>query len=144
MAAEIKGMVVFEEASGCLLLEHGEGSERVPVVWPDGASWRADPPAVVLRGQPIEPGSLVEGTGGYLPNEQVADLAGTAVANAAGACAGATGEIAYFNPGSNVIVVAQHAEYSCPSSRFTVSAIRVAFRPAGTDASEWRVCARSG
>lgn len=103
--AEIKGRVVFDEGSGCLLLEF-EGGGRLPVVWPAGAAWRADPPAVELRGQRIEPGMVVDGGGGYLHYEEVREIAGTAVADAAQACAGPTGEVAVFNRGSAVRVVA--------------------------------------
>jgi len=62
MDADIRGTVVFDEGSGCLLLEL-ENGDRLPVVWPAGASWRADPPAVALQGQLIEPGMSVDGGG---------------------------------------------------------------------------------
>ncbi|HSQ38157.1 MAG TPA: hypothetical protein VLS92_09730 [Acidimicrobiia bacterium] len=105
MDALIRGTVVFDEGSGCLLLEF-EGGGRLPVVWPAGASWRADPPAVELQGQLIEPGVFVEGGGGYLYYEEVREMAGTAVADAAQACAGPTGEVAFFNRGSEVSITA--------------------------------------
>jgi len=106
MEALIRGTVVFDEGSGCVLLEL-EGEHRLPVVWPAGASWRPDPPAVELQGQLIEPGTAVEGGGGYLHYEEVRELAGTAVADAAQACAGPTGEVAFFNRGSDVSISAE-------------------------------------
>ncbi len=104
MAADIRGTLVFDDNSGCLFLE-SENGQRLPVVWPAGASWRADPPAVKLQGQFIEPGSFVEGAGGALQHERVQELAGTAVADAAQECAGPAGEIAFFNIGGDVRVV---------------------------------------
>lgn len=103
MDADITGTVVFDEVAGCLLLEL-ENGDRLPVVWPAGASWRADPPAVALRGRLIEPGMSVDGGGGYLHHEHVREMAGAAVADAAQACAGPTGEVAFFNQGSEVRV----------------------------------------
>lgn len=72
------------------------------VVWPAGASWCVDPPAVELQGQLFEPGMIVEGAGGAFQHEQVEEVAGTAVADAAQACAGPAGEVAFFNLGSEV------------------------------------------
>lgn len=105
MDADIRGTVAFDGGSGCLLLEL-ENGERLPVVWPYGASWRADPPAVELQGQLIEPGTVVEGGGGYLHYEQVRESAGTAVADAAQACAGTSGEVVFFNRDSEVSIIA--------------------------------------
>lgn len=104
MSAEIKGTVVFDKDSGCIFLE-SENGERSPVVWPAGTSWHANPPAVELQGQLIEPGMFVEGAGGALHYERVEELAGTAVADAAEKCAGPTGEVAFFNMGSEVSVL---------------------------------------
>ena len=101
--AEVRGAVKFDENTGCLFLELED--IRYPVVWPAGASWRADSPAVELQGQLIEPGMSVNGGGGYLKYEQVEESAGTVVADAAQACAGPTGEIAFFNIGGDVSVV---------------------------------------
>lgn len=103
MDAQVSGTVVFDEIAGCLYLAHA--NIRNPVVWPAGASWRADPPAVELQGQLIEPGMSVEGGGGYLKYERLKESAGTAVADAAQACAGPTGEVAFFNIGGNVKVI---------------------------------------
>ncbi len=103
MDAEVRGIVVFEENTGCLLLEFE--NRRYPVVWPAGASWQADPPAVELQGQLIKPGMAVDGGGGYLKYEQVKESAGTVVADAAQRCAGPTDEVAFFNLGQDVSVV---------------------------------------
>lgn len=105
MTAEVRGTVVFDEDSGCLFLDTESGG-RLPVVWPAGAAWRSDREAVELHGQLIEPGMFVEGGGGHLHYERVQELAGTAVADAAQACAGPTGEVAFFNMGSDVSVIA--------------------------------------
>ena len=105
MAAIVKGTVVFDKNTGCLFLELE--NIRYPVVWPAGASWQADPPAVKLQGQLIKPGMSVQGGGGYFKYEGVKALAGTVVADAAQACAGPTGEVAFFNIGSDVRVVTE-------------------------------------
>ena len=103
----VRGIVVFDESAGCLYL--GSSSEnRKAVVWPAGASWQADPPAVKIHGQLIEPGMSVEGGGGYVLYESIKAFAGTAVADAAQACAdptGPTADVALFNVGSEVDVV---------------------------------------
>ena len=96
-------MVVYDEVTQCLYLK--AGTERVPVVWPSGASWQEDPPAVVIGDFTINLGEVVKGSGGYLKQNQVSSLAGESVAEAAHACAGPTGEIAFFNRGSSVRVV---------------------------------------
>ena len=75
-----------------------------PVVWPFGASWEPDLPAVVLGAEVFEPGVTVTGGGGWLNRERVESFAGASVANAAAECIGPTGEIAFFNIGSDVEV----------------------------------------
>lgn len=103
MAAEVKGTVLFDDARGCLLL--GLEDVQYPLVWPGGTSWRPDPPGVVLdSGEIVEPGMSVYGGGGYLQREDIAHMAGTAVADAAARCTGPTGEIAIFNIGSTVTI----------------------------------------
>lgn len=105
MAAEVTGGLHFEQTTRCLTLEL-EGV-RYPVVWPAGTTWQDDPPAVVLKnGQTAEPGMTVYGAGGYLYRDHVEQLAGSTVADAAEACAGPTGEIAFFNIASEVDVIA--------------------------------------
>lgn len=81
-----------------------QGDIEYPVVWPAGASWEPDPPSVVLVGQSIEPGATVSGGGGYLSRDHVEQRAGSQVADAAARCAGPTGEIAFFNIGSEIEV----------------------------------------
>ncbi len=104
MAAEVKGVVLYDESTDCLLMEL-EGV-RYPLVWPAGTRWQEDPPAVLLAsGETVLPGMEIYGGGGYLYRDQVAESAGTAVAEAAAGCAGPTGEIAFFNVGSVVEIV---------------------------------------
>jgi hypothetical protein len=104
MAAEVRGILVFDADTGCLLLEL-EGV-RYPLVWPAGTSWSADAAGVRLdTGEMVEPGMTVHGGGGYLQRGGIEHVAGAAVADAAAVCAGPTGEIAIFNPGSTVTIV---------------------------------------
>ena len=105
MAAEVTGVITIDETTDCLLME-SEGGARYPIVWPAGTRWQEDPPAVVLEGgENVDPGMTVYGGGGYLYREHVEELAGTAVAEAAGRCVGPTGEIAFFNIESEVDVI---------------------------------------
>ncbi|MDJ0498247.1 MAG: hypothetical protein QNJ89_10475, partial [Acidimicrobiia bacterium] len=105
MSAEVTGALRLDEAANCVLMEL-EGV-RYPVVWPAGTRWQEDPPAVILKdGETIEIGMAVYGGGGYLNRQQTAQLAGPAVAEAAARCAGPTGEIAFFNIGTAVDVIA--------------------------------------
>ena len=101
MDAEVGGTLAFD--GECLHLVHGD--VEYPVVWPHGASWQTDPPAVALDGQFLEPGMSVSGGGGYLDRDRIEQEAGSQVADAAQSCIGATGEIAFFNIGSQVEVV---------------------------------------
>lgn len=104
MAAEVTGSVVFDDSANCLHLELEE--IKYPVIWPAGTRWQQDPPAVVLKGgETVDPGMTVYGGGGYLSRDHVEELAGGAVAEKAGNCAGPTGEIAFFNLESTVTVV---------------------------------------
>lgn len=104
MAAEVTGVLVYDESANCLLMEL-EGVEY-PVVWPAGTRWQEDPPAVVLdNSQRVEPGMTIYGAGGYLQREHVEEMTGPAVAAAADRCAGPTGEIAFFNVESEVEVI---------------------------------------
>jgi hypothetical protein len=100
MAAILEGTLAFD--GDCLRLIRGD--IEYPVVWPAGASWEPDPPSVVLLGQSIEPGATVSGEGGYLSRDHVEQRAGSQVADAAARCAGSTGEIAFFNIGSEIEV----------------------------------------
>ena len=98
---------MFDESTGCLYLD-SNSEFRYPVVWPAGASWQADPPAVKIHGQLIEPGMSVEGAGRYLRYGSIKMVAGEAVADAAYECADRSDplkKIAFFNKGSRVDVV---------------------------------------
>lgn len=110
MAAEVTGVLLFDESTNCLLIEL-EGVQY-SVVWPAGTRWQEDPPAVVLEdGETVEPGMTVYGGGGYLQPDRstrrsvVQQLSSPAVAEAAERCAGPTGEIAFFNIESEVDVL---------------------------------------
>jgi len=100
MDAVLEGTLAFD--GDCLRLIQDD--IEYPVVWPAGASWEPDPPSVVVDGQTIEPGTTVSGEGGYLSRDNVEQRAGSQVADAAARCAGPTGEIAFFNVGSEVEV----------------------------------------
>lgn len=104
MAAEVTGVLVYDESTSCLLMELEE--VQYPLVWPAGTRWQEDPPAVVLNsGEMVEPGMTVYGSGGYLQREHIEEMVGPAVAAAADRCTGPTGEIAFFNIESEVEVV---------------------------------------
>jgi hypothetical protein len=108
MDALVLGTVDIRD--GCVLLVQedvpgGATAPAYPVIWPAGTTWQADPPAVVLEGgRVVELGTSVRGGGGYLMRDNIENLAGAAVADAAEECTGATGEIAFFNIGSDVEV----------------------------------------
>lgn len=100
MAARVMGVILLDDR-GCLVLELNE--VRYSVVWPSGTSWQPDPPGVVLpSGQIVRPGMSVLGDGGYLSS--VSHLTGREVNDAAVACSGPTGEIAFFNLGTEVTI----------------------------------------
>ena len=102
MDSPVRGTLVFDESTGCLYLD---GS---PVVWPAGATWQADPPAVKIHGQLIEPGMKVKGGGGSIGYDFVKAVAGEAVADAAYECIDWSlphPDISFFNQGSRVDVV---------------------------------------
>lgn len=104
MAAEVTGVLIYDETSDCLLMEVED--VLYPLVWPAGTRWQEDPPAVVLNnGVIVEPGMTVYGGGGYLQAEHIEEMTGPAVAAAADRCTGPTGEIAFFNIESEVAVV---------------------------------------
>ena len=107
MDARVRGTVVFDDKTGCLYLGSSNSKDLHPVVWPAGVSWQADPPAVKLRGLLIEPGTSVEGGGGYVSYGSVRNIAGDAVADAAQECLGHvdTDSIAFFNVGWAVELV---------------------------------------
>ena len=103
----VSGTVVFDENAGCLYLGSSNSTHLRPVMWPFGASWQADPPAVKLQGQVIEPGMSVKGGGGEISIGSIDNVAGPDVADAAKLCAYHVDSerVAYFNVGSEVDVV---------------------------------------
>ncbi len=102
MAAIVTGTLAYDEESACLHLVQQDVAYAV--VWPFGAAWQSDPPSVVLNGNVIKPGRTVTGDGGYIDAAYVEEMVSAEVADAAGRCAGPTGEIAFFNIGSAVEV----------------------------------------
>jgi hypothetical protein len=101
-SAQVQGTIVLD--GGCLLLER-EGI-RYPVVWPRGTRWQPQPPAVVLSTGTVPVGGAVLGGGGYVQAKWLSSLPDDVV-EAARACAGATGEVAVFNPGSEITITSE-------------------------------------
>ena len=102
MNGVVRGTLVFNENTGCLYLDQST------VMWPAGATWQADPPAVKIHGQLIEPGVKVIGGGGSIGHDFVKAVAGEAVAEAAYECIDLSAphpDISFFNQGSRVDVV---------------------------------------
>lgn len=88
MAAVVSGVLAYDEAQDCLVLEL-EGI-RYPVVWPAGTVGTSDGPGVVLRGgSTVRVGDEVSGGGGYVDvasQFQIPD-----------GCLPSSGEVAVFN-----------------------------------------------
>ena len=105
MEAIVSGTVVLDENTGCLYL--GGGNHGSPVIWPSGASWQSDPPAVKLQGHVVELGMYVHGGGDTMSYEWVKRLAGAAVADTAQTCAEHVDarNILWFNIDSEVDVI---------------------------------------
>jgi hypothetical protein len=62
--AEIVGVVVFEEATGCVVLERDE--YVYPVLWPEGTNAQRDPFLLTLPGgEVVHEGDTVVGGGGF-------------------------------------------------------------------------------
>ena len=106
MDAIVSGTLHFDESAGCLYLGTSDAEYLTPVVWPHGASWQADPPAVKIQGQLAEPGTFVDGGGGEISIAAIRNVAGVAVADAAKACGDHVGteKVDFFNVGSEVDV----------------------------------------
>jgi len=100
--AEVKGTVILEDE--CLMLQFEDN--RYPVVWPAGTRWQPEPPAVLLASGTVPIGGEVYGGGGYYSAEHLVSLPDE-VTEAAAACVGPTGEVAVFNPGSEVTITSQ-------------------------------------
>ncbi|MEO5664423.1 MAG: hypothetical protein ABIR39_14175 [Nocardioides sp.] len=104
MDAQIMGEINFDD--GCLLLAGHL------VVWPNGTEWDEAATEVVLpNGSRVGVGDAVSGGGGY---PRVKDFAagkdpygvyGDAGTRILRTCAGPTGEVAFFNEGSEVELV---------------------------------------
>ena len=102
MNGVVRGTLVFNENTGCLYLDQST------VMWPAGATWQDDPPAVKIHGQLIEPGMKVIGGGGYFPYNSIVLAPGNAIAEAVYECIDLSvphPSIAFFNQGSRVDVV---------------------------------------
>ena len=95
MAAIVAGPFTFR--NGCLLLS------GKPVVWPESTTWDAEREVLTLpNGDAASVGESLTGGGGFLDLSAVADQFGGNLADAAKRCLGSTGEVAVFNPGSDV------------------------------------------
>jgi len=99
-AAFVGGSVELDGDRLLLVLDDPPG---YPVIWPAGTRWQDDPPAVVLAdGTVVAVGEQVGGAGGYVQPEDLPPGVGADVAAAATGCVGDSGEVAFFNPGSQV------------------------------------------
>ena len=102
MAALVGGTVIVDPARGCILLDRVGGPHLV--VWPRGTTWTSDESALMLAdGTVIRSGTRVRGGGGYLALSNAERLVGPI--DDPVAC-GATDEVAVFNEGSPVEIVA--------------------------------------
>ena len=96
MAAIVAGRLTFQ--NDCLLLG------GMPVVWPESTNWDADSQALTLPGgDVVQVGARLTGGGGFLRSRH-GRTSRHDVAAAAKSCLGTTGEVAVFNPGSDVEV----------------------------------------
>jgi hypothetical protein len=116
MAAEVNGVVALRD--GCILVDDN------PAVWPEDTSWDAENRSVRLpNGASVALGQQVYGGGGYYDDmDVVRDLFGDDVADKAAPCLGDTGEVAVFNPGSDVEAASTPVSAQPDSSRTTKSA----------------------
>jgi hypothetical protein len=106
MAAEVRGVLQLEGA--CLYVFLDEVGQRYPVLWPAGTSWDEGSEAVIPpAGLPMDVGSQVRGSGGYLYLDDVELLAGPEAAALASSCVDNDhGEIAVVNNQDTAIEVA--------------------------------------
>lgn len=114
LAAIVGGVIVLDR--GCLLLDQyahfadladppDPAAVRYPVIWPAGTTWDDATQTVVLPdGVRAAIGESVGGGGGYLYEDAIAVVTDPNTAARAAACAGPTGEIAWFNPGGEVVL----------------------------------------
>ncbi|CAN5238778.1 hypothetical protein BH20GEM2_BH20GEM2_11420 [soil metagenome] len=95
MAAIVQGQLGYKRE--CLLLD------GMPIIWPVGTKWDSVRRSLQApNGDVVEAGASLTGGGGYMDLQAVRDIFGQQVADAAKQCLGQTGEIAVFNPGSDV------------------------------------------
>lgn len=103
MMAQVKGVVSLE--ADCVNVG------GAPVIWPEGTSWSSDSETLTLPGgATVAPGARVSGAGGYYRDlDDLASLFGDEVAERARSCleehGNGEGEVAVFNPGSDVRAV---------------------------------------
>lgn len=90
MLAGVGGELLIDGRTSCLVLaEAGR-----PVVWPKGATWRADPAGVVLRdGTVISVGQRVTAGGGTVDASSLDAYGGAAIRAEAERCAGSGGSV---------------------------------------------------
>lgn len=99
MSAIVEGTLEVDLDLGCLWLSTADGS-RHPVVWPAGTTSETDPFIIVLPdGQPLSPGDVVSGGGGY-----VDALSATAGMRPFPAECVQDGQAAVFNADSELLV----------------------------------------
>lgn len=93
--AIVQGEVTLR--GGCLRVD------GAPAIWPRATTWRADDETLVLPGgEEVALGERVTGGGGSGPASDLGEPLDPDVRAAALACAGADGEVAIFNPDSDV------------------------------------------
>jgi hypothetical protein len=90
MLAMVGGELVIDSRTSCLVLD----PVGQPVVWPQGATWRADPAAVVLRdGTVLSVGERVTAGGGAVDASSLDAYGGAAVRAEGERCAGSGGRV---------------------------------------------------
>jgi len=93
--AIVQGEVTLR--GGCLRVD------GAPAIWPRATTWRDDDQTLVLPGgEEVALGERVTGSGGYGAAADLGEPLDPDVRAAALACAGADGEVAIFNPDSDV------------------------------------------
>jgi Rieske Fe-S protein len=106
LAALVSGVLAYDEAQDCLLLE----LERIryPVVWPAGTVGISEGPGVELRdGSTVHVGDEVSGGGGYLDGDEVSGGGGYIADRfqIPDGCLPSSGEVAVFNANGALQVV---------------------------------------
>jgi hypothetical protein len=97
-AAIIDGVVSYDAAAGCFLVDTSTG--RFPVVWPAGTRPLDGESGVALAdGSLVRPGQTIRGAGAYSSVDHVTDEF-----DIPDACVPATREVAVFNPNDAIAV----------------------------------------